>query len=39
VIFGNSSHIVLFEKEAPAYLDAVRSFLARVRARDGRPPA
>ncbi len=33
VIFGNSSHIVILEKEADAYLGVVRNFVDRVVAR------
>lgn len=30
VIFGRSSHLILLEKEADAYLDVIRSFVNRV---------
>src|SRR6266849_904781 len=33
VIFGSSSHIIVLEKEADAYLDIVRGFIRRVIAR------
>jgi proline iminopeptidase len=33
VIFGNSSHIVILEKEADAYLGVIGNFLTRVQAR------
>jgi pimeloyl-ACP methyl ester carboxylesterase len=29
VIFGNSSHCTILEKEADVYLDVIRSFLRR----------
>jgi proline-specific peptidase len=34
VIFGNSSHLTILEKEGDAYLDVIGGFLRRV---DGRP--
>ena len=33
VIFGNSSHCIILEKEGDAYLAVVRDFVARVSAR------
>jgi hypothetical protein len=33
VIFGNSSHMPFRERDAEAYLDVIRGFLRRVRAR------
>lgn len=36
VIFGNSSHLTILEKEGDAYLDVIAGFLRRV---DGRPRA
>jgi proline-specific peptidase len=33
LIFGNSSHVIILEKEADAYLGAIRHFVERVSAR------
>jgi len=35
VIFGNSSHVTILEKEGDAYLAVVRDFVRRVSAREG----
>ena len=35
VIFGNSSHVTILEKEGDAYLAVVRDFTRRVSAREG----